>query len=60
MSNLNKILLNINLSGFKIINPIPEFLWGDKNIKLTERKTIIYGREGQRVWREIVVLEKKN
>jgi len=52
--------LQADLYGFKIINPIPEFLWGDKNIKLTERKTIIYGREGQKIWREIVILEKMN
>lgn len=45
-----------DLSGFKIINPIPEYLRSDKKIKLTGRNTIIYGREGQKVWREIVLL----
>lgn len=45
------------LNDFDIINPLPEFLRGDKRIKLTNRNTIIYGREGQRVWREIVVLQ---
>lgn len=56
-----------DLSGFKIINPIPENLLGNKIIKLvphndtglTDRNTIIYGREGQKVWREIVVLRHK-
>lgn len=50
--------ISLNLSGFKIVNPIPEKLRTDKNIMLTDRGTIIYGREGQKVWREIVVLEK--
>lgn len=51
-------LLNINYNGFKIINPIPDSLRNNKLIKLTNRNTIIYGREGQKVWREIVVMEK--
>jgi tRNA G10 N-methylase Trm11 len=45
------------LDKFKIINPIPENLRNNKVIKLTKRNTIIYGRENQRVWREIVVLQ---
>lgn len=45
-----------NFSGFKIINPIPENLIFNKSIQLTNRNTIIYGRPGQKVWREIVVL----
>ncbi len=48
--------LNPNLGRFKIINPLPEDLRKNENIKLTNRNTIIYGRPGQRVWREIVVL----
>ncbi|MCG2698707.1 methyltransferase domain-containing protein [Candidatus Parcubacteria bacterium] len=47
-----------SLNGFKIINPIPENLLNNDITKLTDRNTIIYGREGQKVWREIVVLEK--
>jgi len=45
-------------SDFKIINPLENF---DKHniIKLTNRNTIVYGREGQKVWREVVILEKK-
>ncbi|MBA3047942.1 methyltransferase domain-containing protein [Patescibacteria group bacterium] len=49
--------INPCLKGFEIVNPIPENLLNDI-IKLTDRNTIIYGREGQKVWREIVVLEK--
>lgn len=43
---------------FKIVNILAQFLSSDM-IKLTERGTIVYGRENQRVWREIVVLELK-
>jgi len=49
-----------NFNGFKIINPIPENLRQNKKIILTDRNTIIYGRQDQRVWREIVILEKQN
>ncbi len=44
------------LNGFKIVNPILPGLRENTIIKLTNRSTIIYGREGQKVWREIVVL----
>jgi len=55
-NSLHQIMPNTN--GFKIINPLPPALAENKNIKLTNRGTIIYGRENQRVWREIVILEK--
>ena len=44
--------------GFKIINMIPAELRQNEFIKRNDRETIIYGRPGQRVYREIVVLEK--
>ncbi len=47
----------INLKNFKIINPIPEQFRKNEIIKLTDRKTIIYGRKNQKIWREIVVME---
>ena len=50
--------LNPDLHNLKINNPIPEILRANKAVKLTERKTIVYGRPDQRVWREIVVLTK--
>jgi len=50
--------VNIDLSGFKIVNPLPCMLQKEKTLKLSFRQTIVYGREGQRVWREIVTLEK--
>ncbi|MEI7452259.1 MAG: methyltransferase domain-containing protein [Candidatus Falkowbacteria bacterium] len=42
------------LSNFKIVAPLAK-----NELRLTDRQTIIYGREGQKVWREIVILEKK-
>ena len=50
--------LQPDLNGLKIVNPLPENLRTNIFIKLTDRDTIVYGREQQKVWREIVVLEK--
>lgn len=44
--------------GFKIINMLPENFRDSEFIKKNNRETIIYGRPGQKVYREIVVLEK--
>jgi tRNA G10 N-methylase Trm11 len=52
------IFLNPDFSGYKIINPIPLNLQKNIFLKLTNRNSIVYGREQQKVWREIVVLEK--
>jgi len=52
------IFLNPNLNGYQIINPVPTNLQKNAFIKLTERQTMVYGRENQKVWREIVVLGK--
>jgi len=49
--------INPDLNGFKIINPVPEYLINNKFIDLTKRNTIIYGRTGQKIWREIVILK---
>ena len=46
--------LKPNYEGFKTVNQLPDEL----ELEKTKRETIIYGRKGQRVWREIVVLEK--
>jgi hypothetical protein len=45
-------------AGFKMLNMIPEALRKSEFIKKNSRDTIIYGRPGQKVYREIVVLEK--
>ncbi len=49
--------INPNYAGFKIANPIPVTL-KFPTLKLSRRNTIIYGRPGQKVFREIVILEK--
>ncbi len=49
--------LNPNLDGWQVINPLPENL--REILHTTRRGTIVYGRPGQKVWREIVVLIKK-
>jgi len=56
--NNQKSFLNPNLGKLKIINLLPDSLKNNKLISLTKRQTIIYGRPGQKVFREIVVLEK--
>lgn len=55
-----KHFLNPDLSGYKIINPLPRALQENKNLKISFRKTLLYGRASQRVWREVVVLELIN
>jgi tRNA G10 N-methylase Trm11 len=51
--------LNPKLNNFTIINPLPSELQKYKQLRLTNRNTMIYNRAGQKVWREIVILEKK-
>lgn len=48
-----------NYTGFKMLNMLPENLRESDFLKKTYRPTIIYGRQGQKVYREIVVLEKE-
>ncbi len=52
-------LLKPSYNAFKIINFFPEDWQKWPGVKLTTRGTVIYGRSGQKVFREIVVLEKK-
>jgi tRNA G10 N-methylase Trm11 len=47
--------MKINLKDFEIVNYLPENL----NLPISHRNTLVYGRKDQKVWREIVVLEKK-
>lgn len=47
-----------NYTGFKILNMIPENIESSKFLKKNSRETIVYGRPGQKVYREVVVLEK--
>jgi tRNA G10 N-methylase Trm11 len=48
--------INPDVSGWQIINPLSENL--RPKLQTTRRGTIVYGREGQKVRREIVVLKK--
>jgi tRNA G10 N-methylase Trm11 len=48
--------LNPALGRFKIAAPLADDL--AYKLRITARNTIIYGRPGQKVWREIVILEK--
>jgi len=54
------IFVNPDFSGYKIINPIPVNLQKNIFLNLTARETMVYGREEQKVWREIVILKKNN
>lgn len=44
--------------GFRILNMLPLDLRTSEFIKKNQRDTIIYGRPGQKVYREVVVLER--
>jgi tRNA G10 N-methylase Trm11 len=48
--------LNPNLAGWQVINPLPKNL--QQLLHTTRRGTIVYGRPGQKVWREIMILKK--
>jgi tRNA G10 N-methylase Trm11 len=50
--------INPDISGWQIVNSLPENL--RQKLPTTRRGTIVYGREGQKVRREIVVLSKKS
>ncbi len=51
--------INPDYYKFEMIKALPEAWQGLPGIKLTSRNTIVYGRAGQKVFREIVILEKK-
>jgi len=52
-----KVFINPNLLQFKTVSPLPERLLEKYKNILSKRKAIIYGRQGQKIWREILVLE---
>jgi len=58
MSENKPMFLPLRLANWRLVSPWPASLpWRFKAI--SHRQTIIYGRAGQKVWREIVILEKK-
>lgn len=65
-STKERIFLNPNTSGYKMVNPFNKKLFtkisnSAFNIprNFNERPSLIYHREGQRVSREIIILERK-
>ncbi|PLX26795.1 hypothetical protein C0583_05865 [Candidatus Parcubacteria bacterium] len=54
-----KLYLDPDIKGFKNINVLPKELNSKLKRNLSFRNNLLYGRDGQKVWREIVVLEKK-
>lgn len=52
--------LSPDFPGFRMLDMIPGGLRNNKFISHNKRSTIIYGRSGQKVYREVVVLEKIN
>jgi tRNA G10 N-methylase Trm11 len=50
--------INIDIAGYNRITPIPSTLIKHPEIEVTDKNSIIYGRSGQKVWREIIILEK--
>lgn len=55
----NSFFITPKYKDFNLVNILREDLIKDKGKEISFRKTIVYGRAGQRVWREIVILEKE-
>lgn len=55
----NKHFIYPELQGFKIIDPLPKEIRKNGLLKTTKRHTMIYGRGGQKIFREIVLLKKQ-
>ncbi len=53
-----KYFLEPNYQKFQKVKLIPDKFLNKKSVQLSKRMFPVYGRSGQRVWREIVVLEK--
>ncbi len=51
-------MINPDYMGFRLLDMVPTSLKPSKFIKKQARPSIVYGRPGQKVYREIVVLEK--
>lgn len=57
--NNRLIFMDPQFNGFEIVPPLPEEIINHPAVKISPRQTLIYGREGQRVWREVVILKRK-
>ena len=51
--------LEPNLHGLKVQSPLPEQYAHKFNNFLSQRGNLLYGRPDQRIWREIILLQKK-
>lgn len=51
-------LNNVNLADFKIKPLLPNYLLNNDLLKLSKKGGIVYGRPGQKIWREVILLEK--
>lgn len=56
MSNGRPKLLEINVGKFKNLIMFPQTL--DIHLGITTRDSFVYGRDDQKVWREVIILEK--
>ncbi len=54
-----QIFLAPDTRGYRHVSLLPAGFEAETRRHLSKRNTIIYGREGQKVWREIIVLEKE-
>ncbi|MDD2681049.1 MAG: methyltransferase domain-containing protein [Patescibacteria group bacterium] len=52
--------IEANLDKWQVPNLLPEKLQDLPWCKLSQRGTLLYHRDGQKVWRELIVLEKIN
>ncbi len=50
--------LRPEIGGFRIIDPLPPAMANRGLPGVTKRNTLLYGRPDQKIWREIVVLQK--
>lgn len=53
-----KHYIQLNLDKWRVINPIPKNLENSQKFKISPRDTLLYSRVGQKVWRELIILEK--
>lgn len=57
IGNKNPRLIYPDLAGYETVNMLPNA--APIQDRLTSRNTFIYGREGQKIWREVLILRKK-
>lgn len=54
----NNQKIELDIASFKKISPISLNRVKCSKMKITDKNSIIYGRPGQKVWREIIILKK--